>query len=62
MRFHRKICVTFYKIGLERIISNKFHAEQVSIIFGGPLLGKLMDHSPRVPTFSCLTAVQVLYQ
>lgn len=31
---------------------------KISIIFGGPLLGKLMDHSPRVPTFSCLAAVQ----
>lgn len=31
---------------------------KISIILGGPLLGKLMDHSARVPTYSCLVTVQ----
>lgn len=59
MRFVKQIYVYF--IETRSGFSNKFHVEQISIIFGGPLLGKLMDHSPRVPTFSCLAAVQVLF-
>lgn len=31
---------------------------KISIILGGPLLGKLMDHSPRVPTYTLLATVQ----
>lgn len=31
---------------------------KISIILGGPLLGKLMDHSPRVPTYNVLATVQ----
>ncbi|KAL1826965.1 hypothetical protein ACET3Z_005377 [Daucus carota] len=31
---------------------------KISIILGGPLLGKLMDHSPRMPTYSALATVQ----
>lgn len=31
---------------------------KISIILGGPLLGKLMDHSPRVPTYNLLATVQ----
>ncbi|KAL9262302.1 Solute carrier family 40 member 3, chloroplastic-like protein [Drosera capensis] len=32
-------------------------------VFGvGPLLGKLMDHFPRVPTYNCLTVIQAAAQ
>ena len=41
-------------------LPNKIHYLQISIILGGPLLGKLMDHSPRMPTYSALATVQVL--
>ncbi|KAJ0014977.1 hypothetical protein Pint_19577 [Pistacia integerrima] len=33
-----------------------------ALIIGGPLVGKLMDHSPRVPTYVCLNTVQASAQ
>ncbi|KAG8363913.1 hypothetical protein BUALT_Bualt19G0071900 [Buddleja alternifolia] len=35
---------------------------KLAVIVGGPLVGKLMDHFPRVPAFNCLTTVQVAAQ
>lgn len=35
---------------------------KLAIIVGGPLVGKLMDHFPRVPAYSCLTTVQAAAQ
>lgn len=34
---------------------------KVAVIVGGPLVGKAMDHLPRVPTYNCLTVVQASY-
>lgn len=31
---------------------------KVAIIVGGPLVGKVMDHLPRVPAYNCLTIIQ----
>ncbi|KAK3022763.1 hypothetical protein RJ639_046726 [Escallonia herrerae] len=33
---------------------------KLAIIIGGPLIGKLMDHFPRVPAYNYLTSVQLL--
>ncbi|XP_010551010.1 PREDICTED: solute carrier family 40 member 3, chloroplastic [Tarenaya hassleriana] len=35
---------------------------KVAIIFGGPVVGKFMDHSPRVPTYISLNVVQATAQ
>ncbi|KAL0375837.1 UNVERIFIED_CONTAM: Solute carrier family 40 member 3, chloroplastic [Sesamum calycinum] len=35
---------------------------KLAVIVGGPLVGKLMDHFPRVPAYNCLTLVQVAAQ
>ncbi|CAH9087518.1 unnamed protein product [Cuscuta europaea] len=35
---------------------------KVAVIVGGPVVGKLMDHFPRVPAFNCLTLVQAVAQ
>ncbi|KAL8528213.1 hypothetical protein ACS0TY_005864 [Phlomoides rotata] len=35
---------------------------KLTIIVGGPLVGKLMDYFPRVPTYNCLTVIQVAAQ
>lgn len=35
---------------------------KLAVIFGGPLVGKLMDHFPRVPAYNCLSVVQVAAQ
>ncbi|XP_031104158.1 solute carrier family 40 member 3, chloroplastic [Ipomoea triloba] len=35
---------------------------KVAVIVGGPLVGKLMDHFPRVPAFNCLSIVQAAAQ
>ncbi|KAL2600498.1 hypothetical protein AAZV13_10G116300 [Glycine max] len=35
---------------------------KVAIIVGGPLVGKLMDHFPRVSAYNCLTIVQAAAQ
>ncbi|KAA8545260.1 hypothetical protein F0562_020044 [Nyssa sinensis] len=35
---------------------------KLAIIAGGPLVGKLMDHFPRVPAYNCLTVVQAAAQ
>ncbi|KAL0422104.1 UNVERIFIED_CONTAM: Solute carrier family 40 member 3, chloroplastic [Sesamum latifolium] len=35
---------------------------KLAVIVGGPLVGKLMDHFPRVPAYNCLTAVQAAAQ
>ncbi|GMP39955.1 hypothetical protein CsSME_00010596 [Camellia sinensis var. sinensis] len=35
---------------------------KVAVIVGGPLVGKLMDHFPRVPAYNCLTIVQAAAQ
>ncbi|CAA0816528.1 Solute carrier family 40 member 3- chloroplastic [Striga hermonthica] len=35
---------------------------KLAVIVGGPLLGGLMDHFPRVPAFTCLTVIQVAAQ
>ncbi|KAK6121071.1 hypothetical protein DH2020_045164 [Rehmannia glutinosa] len=37
-------------------------SEQLAVIVGGPLVGKLMDHFPRVPAYNCLTVIQVAAQ
>ncbi|RAL52690.1 hypothetical protein DM860_007458 [Cuscuta australis] len=37
-------------------------AAKVAVIVGGPVVGKLMDHFPRVPAFNCLTIVQAVAQ
>lgn len=31
---------------------------KVAIIVGGPLVGKVMDHAPRVTGYNCLTIIQ----
>lgn len=33
-----------------------------AVIVGGPLVGKLMDHCPRLPAYNCLTIVQAAAQ
>ncbi|CAA0834651.1 Solute carrier family 40 member 3- chloroplastic [Striga hermonthica] len=35
---------------------------KLAVIAGGPLVGKLMDHFPRVPAYNCLTIVQAAAQ
>ncbi|KAL0302469.1 UNVERIFIED_CONTAM: Solute carrier family 40 member 3, chloroplastic [Sesamum calycinum] len=35
---------------------------KLAVIVGGPLVGKLMDHFPRVPAYNCLTVVQAAAQ
>ncbi|PSS03078.1 Solute carrier family 40 member 3 like [Actinidia chinensis var. chinensis] len=35
---------------------------KLAVIVGGPLVGKLMDHFPRVPAYNCLTIVQAAAQ
>ncbi|KAH6827215.1 iron-regulated protein 3 [Perilla frutescens var. hirtella] len=35
---------------------------KLAVIVGGPLVGRLMDHFPRVPAYNCLTTVQVAAQ
>ncbi|KAG4909948.1 hypothetical protein JHK87_056064 [Glycine soja] len=35
---------------------------KVAIIVGGPLVGKLMDHFPRMSAYNCLTIVQAAAQ
>ncbi|XP_041018159.1 solute carrier family 40 member 3, chloroplastic [Juglans microcarpa x Juglans regia] len=35
---------------------------KLTIIGGGPLVGKLMDHAPRVPSYICLNVVQAAAQ
>ncbi|KAL3620671.1 Solute carrier 40 member 3, chloroplastic [Castilleja foliolosa] len=35
---------------------------KLAVIVGGPLVGKLMDHFPRVTAYNCLTAVQAAAQ
>ncbi|XP_073223945.1 solute carrier family 40 member 3, chloroplastic [Cicer arietinum] len=35
---------------------------KVAIIVGGPLVGKVMDHLPRVPAYNCLTIIQATTQ
>ncbi|XP_052194112.1 solute carrier family 40 member 3, chloroplastic-like isoform X2 [Diospyros lotus] len=35
---------------------------KLAVIVGGPLIGKLMDHFPRVPAYNCLTIVQAAAQ
>ncbi|KAK6159803.1 hypothetical protein DH2020_003184 [Rehmannia glutinosa] len=35
---------------------------KIAVIVGGPLVGKLMDHFPRVPAYNCLTIVQAAAQ
>ncbi|XP_061361422.1 solute carrier family 40 member 3, chloroplastic isoform X1 [Gastrolobium bilobum] len=35
---------------------------KVAIIVGGPLVGKVMDHFPRVPAYNCLTIIQATAQ
>ncbi|KAF9619793.1 hypothetical protein IFM89_009315 [Coptis chinensis] len=35
---------------------------KLAIFIGGPLVGKLMDHFPRVPAYNCLSAVQAAAQ
>ncbi|PHT98714.1 Solute carrier family 40 member 3, chloroplastic [Capsicum chinense] len=34
---------------------------KLAVIVGGPLVGKLMDHFPRVPAYNCLSIVQVSF-
>jgi hypothetical protein len=34
---------------------------KVAIIVGCPLIGKLMDHLPRVPAYNYLTVIQASY-
>lgn len=34
---------------------------KLAIIIGGPVVGKFMDHSPRVPTYISLNVVQVIF-
>lgn len=34
---------------------------KLAVIGGGPLVGKLMDHFPRVPAYNCLYIVQVFF-
>lgn len=35
---------------------------KLALIVGGPLVGKLMDHSPRIPAYICLNTVQAAAQ
>ncbi|KAF6143361.1 hypothetical protein GIB67_001305 [Kingdonia uniflora] len=35
---------------------------KLAIFVGGPLVGKLMDHFPRVPAYNCLSSVQAAAQ
>ncbi|KAL6964639.1 Solute carrier 40 member 3, chloroplastic [Sarracenia purpurea var. burkii] len=35
---------------------------KLAVIVGGPLVGNLMDHFPRVPAYNCLTIVQAAAQ
>ncbi|KAK7344278.1 hypothetical protein VNO77_13715 [Canavalia gladiata] len=35
---------------------------KVAIIVGGPLVGKFMDHFPRMPAYNCLTIIQATAQ
>ncbi|CAI9103557.1 OLC1v1002068C1 [Oldenlandia corymbosa var. corymbosa] len=35
---------------------------KLAVIVGGPLVGKLMDHYPRIPAYNCLSAVQAAAQ
>lgn len=37
------------------------HVKQLAIIVGGPLVGKIMDYSPRVPAYISLNVVQVTF-
>ncbi|KAL8543501.1 hypothetical protein ACS0TY_004155 [Phlomoides rotata] len=34
---------------------------KLSVIVGGPLVGKLMDYFPRVPAYNCLTIIQIFF-
>jgi hypothetical protein len=43
------------------VFSNELHVEQLAIIGGGPLVGKLLDNYPRVPAYICLNVVQVFF-
>jgi hypothetical protein len=45
----------------KNVFSNELHVEQLAIIGGGPLVGKLMDNFPRVPAYICLNVVQVFF-
>ena len=36
--------------------------EQSALLVGGPLVGKLMDYYPRVPTYISLNIIQVIYK
>lgn len=44
-----------------KVPSNQVSFEQLAVIAGGPLVGKLMDQLPRVPAYSCLSAIQVIH-
>ncbi|KAI4301698.1 hypothetical protein L6164_034949 [Bauhinia variegata] len=35
---------------------------KVAVIVGGPLVGKVMDHVPRVPAYNCLSIIQATAQ
>lgn len=35
---------------------------KLAVVIGGPLVGKLLDHFPRVPAYSCLSFVQAAAQ
>lgn len=43
-----------------KMLSKDYFVKQLILIVGGPLVGKLMDHSPRIPAYICLNTVQVL--
>lgn len=45
----------------KNVFSNELHVEQLAIIGGGPLVGKLLDNFPRVPAYICLNVVQVFF-
>ena len=45
----------------KNVFSNELHVEQLAIIGGGPLVGKLIDNFPRVPAYICLNVVQVFF-
>jgi MFS family permease len=39
--------------------SDLFSVVQLSVFIGAPIVGKLMDHFPRIPMYTALNAVQV---
>jgi hypothetical protein len=57
---HKGTChFTISKRVLSSQYSDPFCVVQFSVFIGAPIVGKLMDHFPRIPMYTVLNAVQV---